>query len=59
MPTITNADALLIAAKDMSTALEGGVTRSETQDIVGCALLSEHQLSIVQMFISNQNQRKQ
>ena len=35
MPTITNADALLIAAKDMSTALEGGVTKSlETVDAV-------------------------
>ena len=35
MPTITNADALLIAAKDMSTALEGGVARSlETVDAV-------------------------
>ena len=35
MPTITNADALLIAAKDKSTALEGGVVRSlETVDAV-------------------------
>ena len=39
MPTITNADALLQAASDMSTALQGGVAQSlETRDAIAALM---------------------